>query len=551
MGAPTMGERASAEDADEFSVALKGTENRQTRWAVASFVIVEIIGFVFYVLAGRRVWFHRDDWLLLASRHLSVSDLLQQYGGHWIALPLLVFRFLFWATGLRSYLPYQALTIGLHLTAAALLRTIMRRSGVGPWIATAGASVFVLFGSGSTDILTAFQITFDAALVLGLSQLLLADHDGPLNRRDLLGVACGLAALMCSNVAVALVVGVGVAAFMRRGWRVAAIHTLPLGVVYAGWWVSHGRVTLLPKDKTAVLDWTRTGTAGVFNAVGQLPGVGWVLAAMLLAGFVLAWRQLDGTDRRQRFAMPLGLLVAGLVVLMSSGIARVGIEGVSGAKASRYTHVLAAMLLPALAFAANGWVRAQRKLGLVVVALLLVGIPGNLAKTTENFPPGPFRGDKETMLSLPRMSLAPDVPRSLIPDPNQSPSVTVGWLLDGVRSGRLPPPRRPTPRELATNTLRLSLEELDRAASQPCTPLLRPAIRQIRPGETIGVHGTIRVQLMSQAGAGSDILTFGATFLAGLSDHTLVDVAEPLTLRVIPVPGHFGPFVVPPKLCGA
>ena len=55
------------------------------------------------------------------------------------------------------------------------------------------AASFVLFGPGEDNILWAFQIGFAGALVLGLTQLMLADHDGPIDRRDWLGLLAGLA----------------------------------------------------------------------------------------------------------------------------------------------------------------------------------------------------------------------------------------------------------------------------------------------------------------------------------------------------------------------
>ena len=65
----------------------------------------------------------------------------------------------------------------------------MRRAGVRPWLATLLAGVFVFFGSGAENILIAFQITFVGSLVFGLTQLLLADHDGP-GRPPRLASAC-------------------------------------------------------------------------------------------------------------------------------------------------------------------------------------------------------------------------------------------------------------------------------------------------------------------------------------------------------------------------
>lgn len=91
---------------------------------------------------------------------------------------------MYWLVGLRSYAPYHVLAIGLHLKAAALLRVIMRRAGVVPWISTVPASLIAFFGTASQEILWAFQIAFSGALVLGLVQLLLADHDGSIDRRS-------------------------------------------------------------------------------------------------------------------------------------------------------------------------------------------------------------------------------------------------------------------------------------------------------------------------------------------------------------------------------
>ena len=162
-------------------------------------MLVEVAGLCVYIVAARKIWFYRDDWDFLAGRRLTVHDLLRQHGGHLVALPLVAFRVMYYVIGLRSYLPYQLLPIVLHLTAAALLRVIMRRAGVNPWIATVAASLFVFFGAGSQDVIWAFQITFSGPLVFGLAQLLIADHDGPIDRRDWIALALGFAGLLCSG----------------------------------------------------------------------------------------------------------------------------------------------------------------------------------------------------------------------------------------------------------------------------------------------------------------------------------------------------------------
>src|ERR1700722_8892797 len=170
------------------------SENRDAnaRWALVAFGVVELGAFVFYLVLGRTQWFFADEWEFLSARGLNGHGLLSAHYGHWVAVPVVVYRALWELVGLRSYVPYVGLAIALHVGAAALLWVVMRRARVRPWTATVAASAFVLFGRGAQDVLWAFQITFTGALVFGLVHLLLADHDGPVDYRDWLGIGAGL-----------------------------------------------------------------------------------------------------------------------------------------------------------------------------------------------------------------------------------------------------------------------------------------------------------------------------------------------------------------------
>jgi hypothetical protein len=505
------------------------------RAAAAAFVVIEMVGFFFYLVAGHKLWFFRDDWDFLAGRSINAHDLLRQHGGHLVALPLVVFRALYLFVGLRSYVPYQVLPIGLHLTAAALLRAIMRRAGVGPWISTVAASLFVFFGAGSQDILWAFQIAFSAPLVLGLAQLLLADHDGPIDRRDWIGIVAGMAAIMCSGVAVTMIAVVGLAALIRRGWRAAAFHTLPIGVVYAAWWLHYSRgMGATVTDPSVLTDWVRTGITGAFDALGQVAFVGWALAVMLASGLALAWRQYESTERRRRGGVITAMLIGSVGFLLISGVNRAWV-GTRFASSSRYLHVVGALLLPPLAVAADALIRRRRALAPLVLGLFLIGLPGNIAETGEAFVGKAYFANYEQMVrSLPHMTLADRVPRDVRPDLVNGPWITVGWLLDGARSGRIPATRAPTPNERATNRLRLSLEQLDEGLGSECAPLGAPVVRHLVAGESFVVRGAIRVQLIDdESGVSSSPVNFGASFLSGARENTLRDVAGPLTIRIV------------------
>ena len=193
-----------------------------------AFIVLVVAAVPIYLFLGRNRWFYLDEWDLLARRTTSWSDLMRPHNEHWYTIPILKYRALWRLFGLRTYVPYQLAVILLHLAAAVLLWLIARRSGARLWCATVAASVFVYFGFGSQDILWAFQVGFDGALVLGLAQLLLAGHDGPVDRRDALGVICGVVGLLvCSGVAVVMVgiVAVAMWAAPRMAYRSRPLAT--------------------------------------------------------------------------------------------------------------------------------------------------------------------------------------------------------------------------------------------------------------------------------------------------------------------------------------
>ncbi|MGO9875595.1 MAG: hypothetical protein ACLPVY_17565 [Acidimicrobiia bacterium] len=453
-----------------------------------------------------------------------------------MALPALVFRVLYWMFGLHSYLPYQLCSIGLHLVAAALLRVVMRRAGVDPWIATAAATLFVLFGSGSQDILIAFQITFTGALVFGLTQLLLADHDGPIDRRDALGLLAGFGALLCSDVSIVMVAAVGVACLLRRRWRAAALHTVPLAVTYVVWMRTYGRPARTDLHVRQIVRSVRTTFTKSFGAMGQIPFLGWVLAAMLVVGLAIAWRDTNRNERHQRLSAVVALAIGAAIFAGILAITRFGL-GAQFAASSRYLHIIAALVLPSLTVAADALARRRRALGVVAIALFLVGIPGNVADISHNVgPANRYREERRVIGALSHMALARDVPASLNPTPTFAAEVTVGWLLDGARNGRIPPAGRATPTERATDTLRLSLEQLDGMRASTCVPLDAPVERRLNRGDSFGLRGAIAVQALPLDGdVRSEPLTFGTSLLATARTHTVRDVNGPLFVRIAPV----------------
>jgi hypothetical protein len=234
----------SSSVAADAAVVSNG-RTRSASWGrrapVIVFAAVQLFALVFWLNAGRLEWFYLDEWDFLAQRKATnLGDLFRPHNEHWTTLPILVYRALYWAFGLREYFPYRFVVVVVYLAASTLLFVIIRRTGVQPWIATAAASLFALFGAGWENAIKPFQMTFTGAVVFGLVHLVLADHDGPFDRRDRLGLLAGFVALMMSGIAITMVFVVGLAVLLRRGWRLAVLHVAPLAACYAVWWLAVG-----------------------------------------------------------------------------------------------------------------------------------------------------------------------------------------------------------------------------------------------------------------------------------------------------------------------
>lgn len=416
--------------------------DRGPRLAAIVFVVLQVLALAFYAYVGRHRWFFHDEWhFLVAVDGGDVGDLLQPFNGHWVTLPKLLYRVWFNLFGLNSYLAYQLVTILLQLAAATLLRIVMRRSGVSPWLATIAAGVFLFFGAGDADIVRAFQVTFAGALVLGLVHLVLADHDGAMRWSDLLGLLAGLGALMCSGVGLAMLVVVGVAVLVRRGWLAALIHTLPLVAIYVVWYLTCARGTapITSSSFDDRLSFVGRAVTDTFTSLGSWGVVGLLFGILTVVGLALACRGLSWAELRQRMSSPFGLLVAAAVFAVLTAWSRAGIY--AGATEGRYLHVLAAMVVPAVAVAADAVARRSSLLATLVVILLLIGVPANLRTSWSQDTDGSAtRPDRVLFTAFPVVEAVRDAPDSIVPDVSSAPDLTLGWLRRAARQGRLPTP---------------------------------------------------------------------------------------------------------------
>ena len=439
--------------------------------------------------AGRSQWFWVDELDFFLERDLDEpASLFRSWYGHLVAIPAVAFRAVnaVWGTG--SYVPYQALAIAGHLAVVVAVWLVCRRCGVRGWAATASVLPLIVLGSGRANIMIGFQITMTWALALALLQFALADRDGPFTRRDLLGLGCGLAGLLCSGVAIPVVVGTGVAVLLRRGWRVAALHTVPLGVLFSAWYLlsaDSGPPRTDPTAGTATLRFAAEMLKAGFWGLGHHRAAALALVVLAVTGVAAAavrgWR--PPTDRWARLA-PIGGVVVALAawVLLTATQRRTTVLGMEGAKESRYVYVVVALLVPLIALA----VEAAARHGALVVAplaVLAVGVPGNLRLLDDD-------GVEYDMV----WALIGSEHLDAAPDDRDLPFATIAQL-KGLASV-FDPPRAvdPSIQLFADGFLALHQEPGDAPDDCPTVALVRA---DLAPGTSVGLRGLVEVRVVS------------------------------------------------------
>jgi hypothetical protein len=495
---PPRGERAS-------SVAWwRPPADRQERWAFGLFAAFAIVGGVLILTVfGRGRWFIADEWDFLSDRSATnVHDLFRDHQGHWSTIPILIYRALYGVFGVRTYLPYQAVLVTSHLAIAFMLRAVIRRTGVGPWIASATAAVIVLYGPGSDEIVWAFQIGYTGAIAFGLAQLLLADHDGRIGRRDALAILASIAALLCSGVGPVMVAVVGITCLIRWGWRRAALQTVPAAVIFVTWYLidhpSSGYVGRGP-NLTDLTGWLRSGTLGTAAALFKYSALGLVPVVVVIGGAVLAARR-EGTGPALRRGAPALAMLVGFAVFQLSDFPSRWFLGAPAAAGGRYLYVLTLLCLPAIAFGADAFARRWPVAVPITVVALLAPLPWYVSQfDTNNQVAQPFQNDRVEIARaahLPELDVVPSSVR-IDPDPYILGPMTAGWLRRARDAGKLPDDTPPASAVTDDNLrLRLGLGQWDTPipTSAQCRDSTDPVTLRPQVGDQIGFTSAVSIR---------------------------------------------------------
>jgi len=405
------------------------------------FFALLVIAVPFLFWAGRHVTFALDEWQHLDGRSFNLRDVFRPHNGHWSIPSVVWFRLCYRVFGLTAYLPYQVPVILAHCTAALVLRQLMVRSGVRGWVASAVALGPLLFGTGRINITWGFQIGLIGSVLCSYVQLWLTSKEEVSRRDELLGVAVGIVGLTTSGVAVATTVGVGMALLIRRGVGAAMLQTAPLALVF-------GLYSLVFRDEAVD---SITPTVGQFLdffgnvfwqavlALGWWAPVGAVLALVMVLGLVAPF-EFSGEVRKQRLALPVGAATAAVVFAGLTSYTRAAAP-FGGGQVDRYSHVLVFLLVPALASGAEALARRGTPLGVVGVAGVLIGLPGNVDKMDDRLIFVPIDNEGiEVLAHSPLLDEWPDdygLGNFLVPEP------TAGFLRDGARRGKISEPESP------------------------------------------------------------------------------------------------------------
>ena len=126
-----------------------------------------------------------------------------------------------------------------------------------------------------------------------------------------------------------------------------------------------------------------------------------------------------------------------------------------------------------------------------------------------------------------------EIPRDVRPLPETAAEITAGWLADGVRAGKIPPPEvHPDATVTAVIGFRLSLRQIDApTTAENCRPLTSTVERQLQEGDYIDMSGG-PVQVFS-----NDPSVPKAFFITyyPLVGERLVVVADRVSLRLMSV----------------
>ena len=244
-------------------------------------------------------------------------------------------------------------------------------------------------------------------------------------------------------------------------------------------------------------------------------------------------------------ALPVALLAGGLLFLAVTGVLRSGQgallflasgTGPERARDSRYVYVIAAMLLPTLAVAADALIRFKWQLVIPIVAVLLVGLPGNIHLMMN---PEPYfansQATRKTIVAIPTLPNADQLQGSTRWIPLEggrfaAEGLTYGWIADAAADGKFPKASTLNPTVRATAILRLFLVPKQVNTPVSCAVAPKTVVLELQHQQMITLQGGPAYVWYAPVGHAKSAIQL---YKAG----SYVTLAGPLRVRINPGAG--------------
>jgi hypothetical protein len=365
--------------------------NAWTRRVGAERLAYAVLGVAFALVAililswTKGTTFINDEWsYLVVFRGWNLETLLHPQNGHLIAFPLVIYKILFGTAGADSHVPYQVVTIVLHLIVATLFFALIRRR-VPLGLAVGLTLLVVFFGAGWDTLMGAYEIPNLSGMAAGLGMLL------ALQRRTRGGdiAACALLTLCLGSFSVGIAFALGALISLLLGGRAERrrlwIVLIP-GLAYVAWFIwarkfGQGEITIESissvfsgaADQVAAIVAAITGLFRVPGSVGLPVAVeprsdwGYPLTIVLVGLLVFH-------VRRAPRSIYFWTLVA--TVLLYLTLVAFGLSPARAPSASRYLYMgsIICLLLIAELFREVRWTTV---LGLFVTIVLALSLLAN------------------------------------------------------------------------------------------------------------------------------------------------------------------------------
>ena len=335
---------------------------------------------VFLVNLGRHLYFFGDEWdpLLHRGLHLGGKDgILYPHNEHWSTIPIVLYRILWNLIGLNHYGIYQLMSVGSLMATCVGMYVLLRRTGVTAWPAVVAVLILGWGGFGE-DTLWAFQVGFLGSLAFGVLAVLAVHSTDRLPPMAAAAGALTVGSLMCSGIGLPMLAWVGCFTLLRRGWLAAIAAAGPPALVYVAWYAAYGSSGnnhgLPDASSGAVLNYTWTGLANIWQSTLAAPGTGGVVFLLLLCVALFA------RTRPALHALAVSGFVAAFAAFFTIAFSRAQL-GPEQAASNRYVPIGLALTLPAFVIALE-WLaerlpaRGPERVAIPVALTLLLVVTG-------------------------------------------------------------------------------------------------------------------------------------------------------------------------------